>query len=279
MILIGKQICEYSIFGFFSYKEVWRQKNKMIYHVDVTDGRTGILKRLLEERGFKTEIYAPQAAQVKPSDTVVFSPAKKLSMEEASALPENVTVVCGGISGEVEKIIASKNITHRNIMLSEEFAIKNACLTAEGVLALILEKSKKSIYENNILILGNGRIATALAVLLGKIGARFALVAYDKAKVPKHYIYTEHVFHGKEFLGHIYKYDVLVNTIPAKIFSDEEVELIPKGAVLIETASVLCLDKNLAENFEFVDAPGLPQKYSALSAAKLMMEYILGESL
>lgn len=250
----------------------------MTYYIDVTEGRTAILKEQFLQRGLKTQTYRIDAS-IKPNDTVIFSPAKKLSPQEAAALPEKINLICGNISWENEKIFKDKKIKHKNIMLDEKFAIKNACLTAEGALALILEKSKKSIYENNILILGNGRIATALSLLLCKIGAKFALVAYDALKVPKFYIFTPRVFHGSAFLKHINEYDVFVNTIPAKIFSDGEVANIPQNAVFIETASVACMDKNLAKDFEFVEAYGLPQKYSAQSAARLMAEYILGEDL
>lgn len=280
MILAEMRICEYSILFDFFHIKIMEACKKMTYHIDVADSRTKILKNLLKNRGFDADVYSPGKIQnIKPSDTLVFSPAKKICGEEASSLPGKITVVCGNLSDGIANVFAEKQISHRNIMKSEEFAVKNALLTAEGVLALILEKSVRSINENKILILGNGRIATALAVLLGKIGARFALVAYDVLKVPKLYILTDRVYHGNDFFAHINKYDIIVNTIPAKIFSSGQMALIAQNTVLIETASVPCLDKAEAGHFYFVDAPGLPQKYSAESAAKLMMEYILGERL
>lgn len=70
-------------------------------------------------------------------------------------------------------------------MNDEIFTTKNANITAEGVLALILEHSPKSIFENNVLIIGAGRIAKAMAIILGRLGVNYAVVRFNKDKFPE----------------------------------------------------------------------------------------------
>lgn len=249
----------------------------MTFYIDTIDKRTKILKNLLNSKNLVSkEFSANNLKVIAENDTIIFSPAKKLTDEIVLALPDKVSVICGNVNDDTKKIFFQKQIVHKNIMQDETFAIKNAKLTAEGILAIMIEKSPKSIYENNVLILGSGRIATSLAVMLGKLGVKFSIVTYDINKLPKFFIYTDSVFYGNDFFDHIDDHDIIVNTIPAQIITDNQVKQIPDNTIFIETASVDCLNKNLADNFEYIPSPGLPQKYSAQSAAALMMDYILG---
>ena len=55
----------------------------MKYFVDIVDKRNQILKDLLIQNGQKVEVFDfNKVTEIKKGDTVVFSPAKKFTIEE-----------------------------------------------------------------------------------------------------------------------------------------------------------------------------------------------------
>lgn len=249
----------------------------MRYFVELSDTRNRKLFELLKNRGDMVFEFSGDANDMRRGDALIFAPSKKIKIEEAQSFPENTFVFAGNISDEVSKILDGRNICHKNFMLSEIFAIKNAHLTAEGVLALILEKSPRSIYSNNILIFGAGRISKSCAILFGKLGMRYAICNYRIPNYENAFIFSNQCYLGEDYKRDIGKFDIIINTIPSPHLSAEDIKLFQKDAIYIETASFDGLDRNLAVDFQFVHAPSLPQKYACESAAALMQEFIEGE--
>lgn len=251
----------------------------MKYFVDTVDKRNQILKELLTEKGFMTFCFDfNDLSQIKKGDTIVFSPAKKFTKDEIEKLPKNINIVCGNLSGEYLKILSTKKIKVKNLMQDEIFTVKNANLTAEGVLAIILEKTDKSIFDCKVLILGGGRIAKAMCLLLKSLSVEYAIVSFNPIKFPSYYTLSNKCYYRKGFLRDIDKFDVIVNTIPASIVDDEIISKINPKTIFIETASVKCLDDTKELKFNYLFSPALPQRYSAYSAGKLVFESILGEN-
>ncbi len=251
----------------------------MKYFVDTVDKRNQVLKELLIKNGYLAyDFDFLKIQEIKRGDMVVFSPAKKFTKEEIENLPKGIVVVCGNLSEEYLKILEKKKIKIKNLMQDEIFTVKNANLTAEGVLAIILEKTDVSIFDSSVLILGGGRIAKSMASILKGLGVNFAIVSYNPIKFPSYYLLSSKCYYRNGFLRDIDKFNVIVNTIPARIIGDEVIEKINPKTVFIETASVKCLDDTKKLGFEYLFSPALPQKYSAFSAGKLVYESIMGEN-
>ena len=250
----------------------------MTYYIDLSDKRNIYLKQFLEKKGkiviSFNEMKTNQTFE--NGDAFIFSPAKKIDAEFASKFPSGIIIYCGNLSQDVQKILMQKKIKHVNLLENEIFAIKNAELTAEGVLSLIIENSEKSLQDNKILILGAGRVAKACANILKSLNLKFAIASYNKEKFPQNNFFSKKNYLGNAFIKDLGKFDVIINTIPAKVFNDTTLDKIAPNAVFIETASVPCLDETKAKHFNYIKAPGLPQKYCASSAGKLMMKNILG---
>ena len=157
----------------------------MTYFIDNSDLRNLIVAKKLEQKNNKV-LMLEDVKNVSAGDTVIFAPNKKFSAEYLYSLPNSITLICGALPSEQIEILQHKNITYTNLMKDEIFTIKNANLTAEGVLSVILENSPRSLYKNNVLILGGGRIALALAVIFNKLGVNFAITSYNKEKFPRY---------------------------------------------------------------------------------------------
>lgn len=251
----------------------------MKYFVDTVDKRNRVLKELLIKNGFSAfDFDFKNMTEIKRGDTCVFSPAKKFTKEEIENLPKHINIVCGKLDGEYLEILNKKKISIKNLMEDEIFTVKNANLTAEGVLAIILNETDVSLFECSVLILGGGRIAKAMAVLLKSLGVNYAVVSYNPIKFPSYYTLSNKCYYRNNFIRDLDKYNVIVNTIPAKVLEDEVVNKIPANTVFIETASVKCLDDSKELKFNYLFSLALPQRFFARTAGKLVYESIMGEN-
>ncbi len=252
----------------------------MKYFIEKSDKRSTVVHQILNQKGLDSQLFSFEeitGLNVSENDYIVFAPAKKFNTNDIHNLPNDTNLICGNLSNEHKEILKQKNITHLNIMENETFAIKNANLTAEGVLALILTHSQISYHENNILILGGGRIALALARIFNNLNINFAIVTYNKEKLPHYYLYTNKCYLGEDFIKDAHKFDIVINTIPAVIINKDNINAFDKFCTFIETASINCIEDNTQIPFNYLAAPALPSKYCLHTAGKYMCEYILGE--
>ena len=244
--------------------------------LDFLDKRTKFLSTELSN--FETfEITKENIEQAQSGDFVVFAPNKKWNNEEISALPNNITLFCGKVDNSFQDLLKEKNIKHINVLENEMFALKNAQLTAEGVLALIIENSPVSLFENNILILGGGRISKSLAIIFEKLGLKYHIASFSETSFVEAHYFSKSNYYRYDFLKDIKNFDVIINTRPFEFFDDEQIKLIGNNTLFLETASKNCLDESKAKHFQFLKAPALPQRFCFESAANLLKNIILGE--
>lgn len=248
----------------------------MRYYIDVADKRNVYLKAYLTDKGYKTEeLNTETINNVKSRDVCIFAPPTAITKERVAPLPEDVTIYGGKFNEEIKEFLNKKNIKTISFLSDEEFTIKNANLTAEGVLGLVIEKSTKSIFEHNILVIGNGRVAKAVSIIFEKLGIKTTLTARSNFNKAENYLISNESILLEDMYEKICKFDVVINSIPVKLFDSDQIKAIAPNTLFIETASVPCLDKELAVNFNYELAPALPQRFCVESAAKLMLNIIL----
>lgn len=247
----------------------------MEYYIELTDSRNETLKKMLEAEGLTVLEYTGEMKGEPSPKTLICAPNKKWNSESVSALPYGITVFCGKASDEIQKQFESKNIRYVNFLKNQQFAIKNANLTAEGVIALLISETKKSLFEQKILILGLGRCGKALAIHLGKLGLDYQVAAFRDEDFADSALYASKCYSSENFKSHLGEFDIIINNVPEKIISDEDILAIKKDAFVLEVASVNCLNAEKANHFKYMVAPGLPQKFSCESAAALMKEVVL----
>lgn len=249
----------------------------MKFVIDTSDKRLDFVKQKLLKKGFCVTNFC-ENQKFEEKSFFVFSPAKKWTENEIFLLPKNITLFCGKVENCFLKVLKEKNIKHINFLDDEQFAIKNANLTAEGVLALILTHSPKSIKENNVLLLGFGRISKACSILFLKLGIKFSIATFDKNKFDESFFVCNKNFFGFDFVKNLKNFDVIVNTRPEKFLKKNVLKSIHKNTLFLETASTNCFDENQTPNFFYLKAPALPQKFCFESAAKIVLDKILGET-
>ncbi len=251
----------------------------MRYFIDVSDKRNKYLKdKMLKENLDVLDLEISNLEAIEKSDSLIFSPAKKFDEEFLKTLPKDITMFCGNLKEEDLKILEEKNIRYINLMNDEIFTIKNANLTCEGVLNLMISETDDSLFESNVLILGGGRIARGLAIMFRNLGVRFSIVSFNEVKFPQYYLYTNSCYYKKSFLNDSKNFNIIVNTIPSKFLDKEDLKYFADDCVFIETASVKCLDENDERKFKYVFAPALPARFCSKTAGELMFDVIFGKN-
>ena len=159
----------------------------------------------------------------------------------------------------------------------EEFAVRNAGVTAEGAVAVAVKEFEGSLLGSRCLVVGYGRIGRALAHLLRGMGAQVTVSARrprDFAWIELggcHAVPTDSIGHSREH------YDVIFNTVPALIFPRRVLAQLKPGCVLIDLAS-----KPGGVDFEAarelgvhaVQALSLPGKTAPRAAAEIIKNTI-----
>lgn len=123
----------------------------------------------------------------------------------------------GELKEEIRDACAKYHVPILNYMASREFLIANAELTAEGLLAYLILNTPFALNGSNALILGFGRCGSAIAKRLHLLGCR--VDAYDL--VPKKLENPE-------------SYDLLINTIPEKVLTEEVLKPLRKDCILFD---------------------------------------------
>lgn len=247
-----------------------------MYLVELSDSRNTILYEKLKKL-HDTQSYTGEKNLTDKDACVIFSPAKKLSGKDAERLPIKARVFGGNQASAVLEIFKAREIKYVNLLSDETFSIKNAVLTAECCFRVLIDATEKSVFENNILILGCGRLGKALSLLFSKLGLSFAVCTYNKAEFEAAVLYAKRNFFSESYISVIEQFDVIINTIPAIILNDDVISKISKDTSIIELASIPCLDTEKIKylDINYMPTPGLPSLYCPETAADIMLESIL----
>ena len=177
-------------------------------------------------------------------------------------------------------VVQKKKIEMKNIILlnnDDNFALKNALLTAEGTLYALMQLSDKAVRDTNSYVLGYGKCGKALARLLKAVDINTTVVA--RREVSRSEAWRDG-FRGidyKQFVQEINKADSIFNTVPAYILCECVLRKMNKKTIIIDIASSPGgTDFEVAKQLgiQAVLKPGIPGKYSPSSAGKIMASCI-----
>lgn len=243
--------------------------------LDDNDKRLVYVKRFLEKQKFNTLVFnQDNIHSITAGDFIILAPAFKWNEDLVNKMPSNVTIFAGAISEEYLKIFNKKHIKYINFMDDEDFVLKNATLTAEGMLCDLILNTNQSMFNSNILILGSGRVAKAVGYLFYKLGLNFDFAMRNQKEFNHIKLFARKCILGEEYKNELKNYDVVINTIPDVLFSQEDESKFKKDSCVFELASKKCLEGVEIKNFKYILCPALPSKYTPESASELMIEVI-----
>lgn len=204
--------------------------------------------------------------------------AQAPAMEELiGALWPEQLLLGGGFSPESARAALREKLRLEDLLRRPDFVTANAALTAECALGLLLRESARALRDENVLVLGYGRIGRLLAQKLLALGAQVTAAArspWDRAFAAA--AGCRALDYG-ELEGVIGEMGVVVNTVPARVLSSAALCCLEDGALLVELASPPGgFDPVLAGNLglRVLPAPGLPGKFAPEAAAALMRDAV-----
>jgi dipicolinate synthase subunit A len=181
-----------------------------------------------------------------------------------------------------QKLIGTSSVWNRvetyDYSSVEEFAIKNASLTAQAALGIAINEYNSGIIGSKCLVCGFGRIGKALSLILKNIGANVTV----SARKPEDLAWLEALNLNavkSENIFDDFSYDIVLNTVPFLIFSKKNLYKVPEDTLIIDLASAPG-----GTDFEFAKIKGikaihalsLPGKVFPKEAGEIIKNTIYG---
>lgn len=197
---------------------------------------------------------------------------EKLQLAVIAARYPASAYLLGGMDAAAQELLAGRRVI--DLLMDEAFLVYNALLTAQGAVCSFLKDSETALCGTRCVVTGYGRIAKLLCGLLKAHAAKVTAVArkYSDLEVIRAEGMT--ALHMTSLAYALRRADVVFNTVPERIFGEEELKSIPEAARVIELASPpYGLDISRAKELGLdvrIEA-GLPGRYFPVSAASAML--------
>lgn len=147
-------------------------------------------------------------------------------------------LVCAGmVKGALAAAAKDRGLELRDYFAREELAIANAVPTAEGALQLALEELPVTLHNARCLVIGYGRVGRVLAHRLGALGAHVSVAARSYEQLAWAQVWGYATEHVGQLVPWLCSYDLVVNTVPARILGEEELSALKPGTLVIDLAS------------------------------------------
>ena len=189
------------------------------------------------------------------------------------------SVLMGGLlPEEIVSMAEKRGVSVCDYYFREEFAVRNAALTAEAAAATLMEMLTESISTVPVLVLGHGRIGRLLSAILKALDAKVTVAARRFSELA--WIRSEGMMPLEFRLldEEIGNFKVVFNTVPAPVLTKEKLVLMDKNALIIDLASEPCgTDFAAAEELGITakKALGLPGKFAPKTAGEILKETVL----
>lgn len=179
--------------------------------------------------------------------------------------------------GSIENVCKKKEVFVVDFMEDEELAVFNSIATAEGTIAHCIMDYPENLQGKEALVLGYGRCGKTLARKLKSLDAAVTISARKQEQLVWARTQGYKDLPLEKLQEHCKEYDIIINTIPQKVFSEEALKQLPSNIFLADIASAPGgFDLELAKKIGLLafSYPGLPGKYASLSSAKALLKCI-----
>jgi len=209
-------------------------------------------------------INAPYSSEEIPIDSIIGKIGKN-------------TVVYGGI---IKGALNDLNQTVIDYYSDEKFTGYNAILTAEGAIGVIMNNTETALTDCRILIVGYGRIGRYTAGLLKGFNADITVSARKEQDFKDIALHGLKSINTNNLSDEKLDFNIILNTVPNRLFGKEIIEKLPCDCLFIELASPpYSIDFALAAamGLNVLNAQSLPSKYAPFSCAKALLSIVTAE--
>lgn len=204
--------------------------------------------------------------------------SKEIKLKEITdRINESHFVFYGMGSSGFSKNVQAKAFYSCDYFNIESLIYKNAMLTSEGIISIVLDKLPLTVFGLKAAVTGYGRIAAFTAEKLKKLGAEVTVFARDEMQLLRASLSGVSSFDLSALNDMADKFDVIINTVPSQIIGKKAIEKSKASCVFIETASSpYGIDSDACALYDraLIKAFSLPGKTAPKSAGIIIGETI-----
>lgn len=168
-----------------------------------------------------------------------------------------------------------------NFLMNDLCIVKeNAIPTVEGIIADIITNTDITINDSHVLVLGYGNIGRVLVEYLNMLGANTnvgIILNTDNELLKQKNINSFYTTDHERLIKEIKNNDIIINTVPQLIITDEDIKYINNDAYVLDISShphginKSTLDKHHIKNKLYL---GIPGKIAPKTAGKILIKKI-----
>ena len=186
-------------------------------------------------------------------------------------------VCAGNISETLRRQASGAGVDLTDYFDREEVQVGNAIPTAEGAIQTAMEATDITLHGAQVLVIGYGRIGKVLAQDLRGLGAEVSISARKYCDLAWITAQGCRTLRTEALTGRLGGFDLIFNTVPARILDRRHLEELKASCVVIDLASEPGgVDFAAAEELgvQAIWARALPGKAAPLSGAKVICSAI-----
>ncbi len=190
---------------------------------------------------------------------------------------ENHYVFFGMGASNFTKHIQAKSKYSCDYFNIESLIYKNALLTSEGIISIILDKLPTTLFGMSIAVTGYGRIGSLTVDKLMKLGGKVSVFARNEMQKIKAAVNGASAFDITELSDIADRFDAIINTVPFPVVDIDTVKNSKNSCVFIESASApygIDGDACVLHGRTLIKAFSLPGKTAPKSAGIIIGETI-----
>ncbi len=195
------------------------------------------------------------------------------------AVPAGAVVYGGSIPQKMYDMAQRRGIRLFDYLKQEELALLNAIPTAEGAIQIAMEELPMTIHDLLVLVIGAGRIGSALAMRLRGLGAQVTVSARRETDFARMYSAGYRCLDTRNLAGRLHEFPLIINTVPADILSRTVLADCAPDTLLLDLASGaggVCEDaKGLCRVIHALSLPGKVAPKSAADAIAQTVRHML----
>ena len=187
-------------------------------------------------------------------------------------------ILCGGkLTPELQQLAQDRDIAVYDYFAREELAVKNAIPTAEGAIQIAMEELPTTLFGSRVLVIGFGRLGKLLAHRLKGLGARVTVSARSYQDLAWIEAYGYCAERTDQLEGWLCNYDLIVNTVPALVLGEAELEDLSPDCLVIDLASRpggVDFESAAVLGIKAIWALSLPGKVAPVTSGKIIRDTI-----
>lgn len=192
-------------------------------------------------------------------------------------LPPGSPVLVGVARPSLREMADRAGVRLVELMDMDEVAILNSIPSAEGAIQAAMESLPITIHGSRCAVLGFGRTGMTLARMLHALGARTVVVARNPAQLARAFEMGLDTASFTELPGIVARADVIFNTVPALVLSEQVLRCARPGTLILDLASSPGGTDFAAAHRLGLKArllPGLPGKVAPHTAGEILARVV-----